>query len=286
MMRIAWGLYAALGLFWLWIAWVPSTGPLRDRVGIVNMVQVTIGLFLLSAGAATSLAEERVRGSLDVLLSTPMSTRSILAGKWWGSFRRVLIVVIWPAATSPALLAEGGHWSSYLALLGLVLAFGAAIVSLGLALATWVSRLGRAAALCITANIAWMIGWPFVVAVCVGTPAMLHTGMMLGDPPCGMLFGTFGIASAGPPVMPGLPSFDALLLPMIAWIIVIAGFAALLFEMTVATFDHCLGRASEGARPRPRRPGRSSLSPDELLALVPSGSEGEYDGEPSQSLRP
>ena len=96
------------------------------------MVQVTIGLFLLSAGAATSLAEERVRGSLDVLLSTPMLTRSILAGKWWGSFRPVLNVVIWPAATSPVLLAEGGSWMSYLALLGLVLAFGAAIASLGL----------------------------------------------------------------------------------------------------------------------------------------------------------
>ena len=199
MMRIAWGLYAALGLFWLWVAWVPSTGPLPDRVAIVNMVQVTIGLFLLSAGAATSLAEERVRGSLDVLLSTPMSTRSILAGKWWGTFRQVLNVVIWPAATSPVLLVEGGSWMSYLALLGLVLAFGAAIASLGLALATWVSRLGRAVALCITAHIAWMVGWPFVVAVCVGTPAMRHTGMMLGDPPCGMLFGTFGIAPAGPP---------------------------------------------------------------------------------------
>jgi ABC-type transport system involved in multi-copper enzyme maturation permease subunit len=285
MMRIAWGLYAALGLFWLWVAWVPSTGPLRDRVGIVNMVQVTIGLFLLSAGAATSLSEERIRGSLDVLLSTPMSTRSILAGKWWGSFRQVLKVVIWPAATSPVLLVQGGDWMSYLALLGLVLAFGAAIASLGLALATWVSRLGRAVALCIAANIAWIVGWPFAVAIGVGTPAMRHTGMMLGDPPCGVLFGTFGIGPFAPPGVPVPMNYDGLLLPMVAWIVVIAGFSALLFQLTVATFDQCLGRASEGARPQPRRPGRSSLSPDELLALVPSASEGEYDGEPSQSLR-
>ena len=46
----------------------------------MNVVQVTVGLLLVSVGAATSLAEERVRGSLDVLLTTPMSTRSILAG--------------------------------------------------------------------------------------------------------------------------------------------------------------------------------------------------------------
>ena len=64
--------------------------PMRDEVvGLMNGFQVAVGLLLLSVGAATSLAEERVRGSLDVLLSTPMSTRSILAGKWWGSFRRV-----------------------------------------------------------------------------------------------------------------------------------------------------------------------------------------------------
>ena len=58
-----------------------------ELVGLMNAFQVSLGLLLLSVGAATSLAEERVRGSLDVLLSTPMSTRSILAGKWWGSFR-------------------------------------------------------------------------------------------------------------------------------------------------------------------------------------------------------
>ena len=211
MMRVAWGLYAALGLFWLWVAWVPTSGPLLDRVAIGNMVQVTIGLFLLSAGAATGLAEERVRGSLDVLLSTPMATRSILAGKWWGSFRRVLNVAIWPAATSIVLLREGGSWWSYLVLLGLVFAYGAAISSLGLALATWVSRLGRAVALCITIHVAWMVGWPFAVAFLVGTPAMRYIGMMIGDPPAGMLFGTFAVLETNLPRPPGVSDLDGLL---------------------------------------------------------------------------
>ena len=38
----------------------------------------------LSVSAATSLAEERVRGSLDILLSTPLSTFSILVGQMVG----------------------------------------------------------------------------------------------------------------------------------------------------------------------------------------------------------
>ena len=63
----------------------------------MSMFQVSLGLLLLSVSAATSLAEERVRGSLDVLLCTPLSTRSILVGKWWGSFRQAAHVLVWPA---------------------------------------------------------------------------------------------------------------------------------------------------------------------------------------------
>ena len=59
-----------------------------------------MGLLLLSVSAATSLAEERARGSLDVLLATPLSTRSILDGKWWGAFRQVRHILVWPAVTA------------------------------------------------------------------------------------------------------------------------------------------------------------------------------------------
>ena len=103
MMRVAWGLYAAFGLLWVYGAARPGRPrPMGDEViGLMNGFQVSVGLLLLSVGAAASLAEERARGSLDVLLSTPMSTSSILAGKWWGSFRRVFSVAIWPAADGP-----------------------------------------------------------------------------------------------------------------------------------------------------------------------------------------
>ena len=47
-------------------------------------LQTFFGMLLLSASAPTALAEERARGSLDVLLATPLSTRSIVVGKWLG----------------------------------------------------------------------------------------------------------------------------------------------------------------------------------------------------------
>ena len=75
------------------------TAQRRKLIGAMSMFQVAVGLLLLSVSAATSLAEERVRGSLDVLLSTPLSTRSILIGKWWGAFRLVPHVLVWPAIT-------------------------------------------------------------------------------------------------------------------------------------------------------------------------------------------
>jgi ABC-type Na+ efflux pump permease subunit len=101
-----------------------------------------VGLLLLSVSAATTLAEERVRGSLDVLLSTPLSTFSILVGKWWGAFRLMPHVLLWPALTTSFLVVDSGRWIRYLLLIGLITVYGAAIASLGLAVATWQSRLG------------------------------------------------------------------------------------------------------------------------------------------------
>src|SRR5262249_28570934 len=88
-----WGLYGVLsGGFSLWaiVDALDSAGPRSREAGaVLNGLQVAAGLLLLSVSAATSLAEERQRGSLDVLLATPLSTRSIVLGKWWGGFRGV-----------------------------------------------------------------------------------------------------------------------------------------------------------------------------------------------------
>ena len=66
----------------------------------VLLLQFVFGLMIVSCLAPTSLAEERARGSLDVLMTTPLSTRSILCGKWLGTFRVVLWLAVLPGLTT------------------------------------------------------------------------------------------------------------------------------------------------------------------------------------------
>ena len=70
-------------------------------VGICSyMLHMIFGLLMLAAIAPTSMAEERQRGSLDLLATTTLSTRAIVVGKWLGTFR-----LVWPITIGPGLLA-------------------------------------------------------------------------------------------------------------------------------------------------------------------------------------
>ncbi len=62
----------------------------------LNILQVFTAFLLLSVTSATSLAEERQRGSLDVLLTTPLSTARIVWAKWWSTFRIVPLLSLSP----------------------------------------------------------------------------------------------------------------------------------------------------------------------------------------------
>jgi ABC-type transport system involved in multi-copper enzyme maturation permease subunit len=273
MMRVAWGLYAALGLLWFALL-LRRLGPPRmiaDEFAMLSAFQVALGLLLLSVGAATSLAEERVRGSLDVLLSTPMSTRSILAGKWWGTFRQVGPVVFWPAVLGARLLFDSGSLPNYLLLIGSVLASGAVITSLGLAMATWVSRLGRAVALCVTAYVVSSIGWPILVALLVRSEP-LGPCLIMGSPAIGGYIATalIGDRAIGP------PHNEAFTAAVTIWMVLDLLVAAALFARTCSSFDRCLGRMPEtDSRSPSSRPGRVSLTSVEPLAPVPSSFEDE-----------
>jgi len=247
-MGLVWFLYTALGVLWTGLALKVLTTAWGNTEVIVIMTvfQVVVGLFLLSVSAATSLAEERVRGSLDVLLSTPLSTFSILAGKWWGAFRLVPHVLVWPALITSFLVVNGGSWIHYLLLLGLILAYGAGIASLGLALATWVSRLGRAIALCVSAYVVFSFGWVFLVALVFERD---HMGLplVMGSP----LYGTALAASAvaaGQRQFRGSEDELAAGVGAVLWILIHGGAAAILVAATPATFHRCLGRISETAR--------------------------------------
>jgi ABC-type transport system involved in multi-copper enzyme maturation permease subunit len=248
LLRVVWLMYAGLGLLWivLWVLLTPNTsGADAPMIAALNTFQVAVGLLLLSVSASTSLAEERVRGSLDVLLATPLSTASILAGKWLATFRQVAAVLIWPAATAGFLVAQSGRCVSYLLLLGLVLAYGAAITSLGLALATWVSRLGRAVALCVSAYVVFSIGWLVLIALFFVGDGMIVT-MIMGSP----LYGTPLATMAVSPAERFIGENSTLVtVGSVLWTLIYGAAAALLFAATLATFDRCLGRIPETPDP-------------------------------------
>ena len=203
------------------------------------------------------------RGSLDVLLSTPMSTRSILAGKWWGSFRRVLGVAIWPAATSLFLAYDRGYWVGFGLLLGLVLAYGAAITSLGLAAGDVGAPAGPGVALCVTTYVVFSSAGRSWSCSSRGTGReSTITAMMMGDPPVGTFFGTLATSAielprpaascpTGRPATSGCSPGSWSMSPS----------RRVLFLATLATFDRCLGRIpDDGTSPPSRRPTRSSLT--------------------------
>jgi ABC-type transport system involved in multi-copper enzyme maturation permease subunit len=283
MMRVAWGLYAALGLLWVVLAAAAKNrGPMGvDGVGLMNTLQVMIGLLLLSVGASTSLAEERVRGSLDVLLSTTISTRTILAGKWWGGFRRVLNVAIWPAAATLPLAIHSRGWAHYVVLLVLVLVYGAAITSLGLLVATYVSRVGRAVALCVSIYVVGVIGWPILWSLVLGDgPDFIGMMLMVGDPPYGAMVLTMGVDDDSMRRMGG-PPFRELIAGGYIWIVVYLAATVFLYLAAEASFDRCLGRIPDDGRPAGGRavgrPGKSgaqvgqALLPDSSAVAVSGG---------------
>ncbi len=241
----------------------------------------TVGLLLVSTSTASVLADERTRGSLDVLMSTPVSTRTILQAKWWGSFRRVPWLGLWPLILGLSDSIARQPSPTQLAIIYLmpvlIVAQGAALVSLGLALATWIKRTGQATAWTVALLMASVVGWPIVGSFLPLTPQMEYTLgpagnvvvtnqpvyttrtvvldwlLSLGSP----FYNTaLPLISASMDSQPGLirNQFQpqAFVILLVGWTVAYSLLALILFEATVRTFDRCLGRSPE----RPIRPQR------------------------------
>ena len=226
-------LYGGLAVFFS-TGVIFSTGT-RDVAAWVNGLQVSVGLLLLSVTAATSLAEERVRGSLDVLMTTTLSTRQIVLGKWLGTYR-----VVPPMAILPALVVfssgEGDAklWPGVVLMLAYVLSAGAAVTSLGLAMATRYSRLGRAVGTTVALYVLITVGWLFV-SMFVFSPGEL--GPAMGSP--FFFAGIMTIEQSNSVVFSDVFGWGTF------WVIVSTSAAAALLTITLIIFDRCLGRADD-----------------------------------------
>jgi ABC-type transport system involved in multi-copper enzyme maturation permease subunit len=266
--RIVWGLYIALTSgFSLKIIWDslmnPTMGVGLEAAALLNAFQATIGLLLLAASAGTVLSEERVRGSLDVLLSTPLTTRSIVWGKWWGAFRRAPWLAFWPTMVAFSLLGrDTPAWMTSVAYLVpmLIIAQGAALAGLGLALATWISRTGRAVTWTVSALVATVVGFPIAGILLFGPGGGggrdLQFGIVMGSPFYNSAMPTVMLESRR--MMRGSMGVDmenAILAGSIFWAIAYALIALALYLATLRTFDRCLGRTPERPIPSRRRRG-------------------------------
>ena len=295
--RVVWGCFEILSAWlcgWLIVGQLLGWPVFLDEElpGVVVALLATIGLLLISTATASVLADERTRGSLDVLLTTPVSTRSIVWAKWHGGFRRVPRLVVCPLVVGIVAASVGTRTPVQMAIIYLVpvliVAQGAALVSLGLALATWIKRTGQATAWTIALLMAAVVGWPIlgsyvklvpqpvyqvspgpagtttVVTLVTGpTPTIKSTTLdwflCLGSPACNVTFPMIDATNnlAG---RRGEMEATAHLILMVVWTVLYGLLALVLFEATVRTFDRCLGRAPERPRPAPSpRVGRRRL---------------------------
>ena len=111
MARILWVLYwlgavvaTAIGIHDVFAYGIDNmTGGFMIHTALV--LQSVLGLMLLSVQAPTALGEERFRGSLDVLLAAPISTRAIVWGKWMGTYRVALWLAVLPGFAAALIAA-------------------------------------------------------------------------------------------------------------------------------------------------------------------------------------
>jgi ABC-type Na+ efflux pump permease subunit len=254
-----------------------------------NYLGVTFGLLMVSATAPTVFTEERARGSLDVLLATPLSTASIVLGKWWSVFRRWLPLMLLPlfCGVFTALALPDGPPSHYVLLgavrtqfdriaaadrvcvavlpVGFALAHAAATTSMGVALGAWLRHTGRAIAASVTVFVAACIGWIVAIELLrspwfgrfasVQFLTRSETRRRLTESLC-------CLSPLGSQVEP----FDTVsfyyrqdsphwLVWSAHWVDLglVAALGAALLGLTLATFNRCMGRMPEGAAHSTRR---------------------------------
>jgi ABC-type transport system involved in multi-copper enzyme maturation permease subunit len=225
LLAIVFTVLAAIDCFWM--------GGMNRGFLSAHVVafQVVIGLPLLLLSASTSLVEERARGSLDVLLATPVTTRSIVLAKWRGAFRDLPRILLLPALVAGILAWQNETWPSLAWLVLSVMSAAVFWTSVGLALSTWVARLGRAVSLAVALYALVSLGWPVLMRTLLWGP----TGQGLAA--ISSFYGLFDLTYSLE-----YPAWADNQFWLSRWIPAQLFLSAALLVATLATFDRCLGR--------------------------------------------
>jgi ABC-type transport system involved in multi-copper enzyme maturation permease subunit len=269
--RLVWRLFALIAggfsLYFFGKVVLAPNQPHGELGAFINAFQVSIGLLLISVVSVTSLQDERVHGSLDALLASPLSTSQIFWGKWWGSFRIVILLSILPTLMASGTflreIFEGPNAQRetlaravlFVLMPPLMACYGAAFVSIGLALAIWIKKPGRA----MTCSI--------VIYV------VITVGLLLG--PLLRISHEEGTAMGSSFMAAGWLTIDCMerrapehLGTMLAWSIAYGVAALLIAFFARYSFDRCLGRIPE-RRAGAGRAGYCRSSRDLPLASSP-----------------
>jgi ABC-type transport system involved in multi-copper enzyme maturation permease subunit len=245
--RAVLGLYFLLAILFtvlaildsLWIGRI-NRGWLPAQVAAF-LVAFALPLLLLSA--TMSVIDERGRGSLDILLVTPVATRSIVLAKWWGAFRELRWVLVLPILIAGVEAWINDTWPLLALLVAFICAQAAFWTSVGLALSTWSARLGRAFAVAVVAYAMVGLGWPVLVRTLFDGP--LGVGLAAISP----FYGSYTLIASQ-----AFPRFiDDAFVWIPCWIAGETVIAAGLLLATLATFDRCLGRMTSFGQKAPRR---------------------------------
>jgi ABC-type transport system involved in multi-copper enzyme maturation permease subunit len=203
---------------------------------MVNGFQTALGLSLLVLAAATAVVEERVRGNLDVLLATPLSTRQIVWAKWKRVFGLVPWLLALPALVAAVVAWEAKNWQRAVVLMMYAISAAAAWTSISLALSTWIARLGRAVFAAIGVYASGSLACAVLDLTGVANfPSA--AGISLVSPYYGALFLTISIKHPG--------YLRDHLAWGLGWTAVNTAAAVALLVATLASFDRCLGRVRE-----------------------------------------
>jgi ABC-type transport system involved in multi-copper enzyme maturation permease subunit len=261
------GIACAVGTIDVWYGGVVTPGTMPARAVLAGIVgyelQVIFGLLMLSAMAPMSMSEEHQRGSLDILAATPLSSRTIVLGKWWGTFRLVPFLAIGPGLMAFALataqeppptgrraaltfseseMTLGYRLFGAALVVATILAHGAAATSVGLALAIWIKRQSRAIAISIGLFVLVAVGWPFLVLVLGGGgPDDENTGL-------GALSPIFCTGFIGSLLAIRMVPFRSFCWWAAFWVVEVTLLAFGTLWLSIQSFDRSFGRMPARAR--------------------------------------
>jgi ABC-type transport system involved in multi-copper enzyme maturation permease subunit len=266
--------YFASGLFSALAVYVLATGNSSGEFcALIVAFSVSVGMLLVAVRVPSALVEERVRGSLDVLMATPMTTRDIVEGKWWGAFRSsaalailpgivmtIALIRYIPSVRPPNYLRIEMFLAPGLIVLWIV-SYATFLTSLGLALATWLKKPGRATALTISVHVLLTLGLPVtLMGLGISRNDDLEFTIVSGSSFWGpglltvLLERSNGMSGSGP---------FGITVGVFLWSTVFIVSALVLLAATITTFDRCMGRSTLKAAPirdaRPRKPAIPAL---------------------------